>query len=392
MTEIDPLPHLVEQIHVTIASLRKEWAWLEDLVEPGRDSAPLPLLTDAQRARQAAAAAAERDEWADQSAWLPRGARQFAPAAASALAPSPAAARVTVVDARIAVHHLVVDVAHRAANALATRWVGGRAGDAAVVDVLDWLEGPPPCWIATADGTIWRIPPGGALAELHDVALVVDVDAALQRALAIVRRACRDSVGEHTVPVDHRCPACGRRSLQLDYVHPDLLVDALDGQRARRGWTVNCISEACRCTGEGCGCRQRVRYAGRRHAWRYGELSGPDGLWTAIAVADRRRRGPDSRVGSGAAGHGGWAERRTAGRAVRDAGGVLWWDRERACAQLGVRPQQLWDWVRLARERSGFPNLAAPRRDGPVSWYRADQLLDVEWHVSQSTRGRRRSA
>jgi len=387
---------LVEQIRATIADLREAWSWLGDLIEPGRDSAPIPVLTDAQRARQDEAIAAERAERDAWSADVPVGQRQFAaPAGRYALAGSRPGARIGVIDARAAVHGIVLDVARTVAAAEGARYVGDRAGLAGVRDALDWLDGGAPCWIATVDGVIWRTPPGGVLAQLDDAAVATVVNARLSRANRIAREAARSPDGEHHAPVDHRCPACGRRSLELDYGSDELLHRGAEDERYRRAWTVSCISEACRCAGEGCGCRQRIRYPGRRHAWAYGELSGPYGLWAAVRAADRRRRGPEARVRSEVYGHGGWAERRVprrVGRAVRDHDGVLWWDRERACTQLGIKPEQLWDWVRRSAAKPGFPRLDRPRRDGAVSWYRADQLLDVDGHLARSTRGRTRPA
>ncbi|MEU0081381.1 hypothetical protein ABZY58_26065 [Micromonospora tulbaghiae] len=394
---IEPTPVLlVDEIRATIADLREAWCWLEDLVEPGRDSAPIPVLTDLQRARQAEAIAverAERDAWA---ADVPVGQRQYAaPSGRYALAGSRPGARLAVIDARAAVHGVVLDVARIVAAAEDARYVGNRAGLAGVRDALGWLDGGPPCWVGTVDGVIWRTPPGGVLDQLHDDGTAGQVLAALARANRIAREAARSPDGEHLAPVDHRCPACGRRSLQLDYRSEDLLRRARDDERYRRSWTVTCISEACVCVGEGCGCRQRVRYGGRRHAWAYGELSGPFGLWAAVKAADARRRGPGTRVASEAFGHGGWSERRAparVGRAVRDGDGVLWWDRARACTQLAIRPEQLWDWVRRSEASPRFPPLDRPRRDGATSWYRAEQLLAVEEHVATATRGRKRSA
>lgn len=377
MTEIDATPYLVDQIRVTIADLREAWAWLGELIEPGRDSAPIPLMTDDQRARQSELAAAERAE------------------RAYALPPMRAAARVGVIDARVMVHGLVLDTVRQVAAGEGAQYVGQRPGDAGVLDALAWLDGGPSCWTATADGVIWQAAPSGVLEQMRDAMLAAAVDVRLQRANKIARQAARDVDGEHLAPVDERCPACGNRSLQLDYVSERSLREGQDSEKARRTWSVVCISEACRCTGVGCGCRQRVRYAGRPHAWTYGELAGPHGLWAAARAARRRRRGPEVRIGSETAGHGGWADRRVprrVGRAVRDHEGVLWWDRERACAQLGIKPQHLWDWVRRSRVEEGWPRLDPPRRDGRVSWYAAQQLLDIEWHLDQSGRGRKRPA
>jgi hypothetical protein len=368
---IDAAPYVLDQIRVTVADLRAAWGWLAELVEPGRDSAPMPVLSDDQRARLDQVAAAERADRHAPPVNLPPGARQFAPTSAYASPATRAGARVAVVDARATVRGMVVDVAHMVAGCIDASYVGG----AVVLDALDWID--------------------GAIADVRDVDALAAVDAALQRALIIARRAARDSAADPVAPVDHRCPACGRRSLELDYGSEHELVDGAVREQSRRRWTISCISLGCRCVGEGCGCRQRVRYGGRRHAWAYGELAGPYGLWRAIAAADRRRRGPEARVGSETAGHGGWSERRVprrVGRAQRDNDGVLWWDRERACAQLGVKPQNLWDWARRSARDPDFPRLDPPWRDGPISWYRAEQLLDVDEHLARATKGRNRRA
>lgn len=345
---VDPVPYLVEQILVSVAELRIVWGWLGDLVEPGRDTVVVPVLTDDQRAAAAARARAE-----------------VAERAGSAMPSTPAGARLQVVDAKVAVHGQILDAAGTAAAAVGAVYVGLRAGDAGVIDALGWLY--------------------GNVGNVGNAQALAGVDRLLQRAVRIGHTAARVVDGAHTAPVDHRCPACGRRSLQLDYVSEQLLAAALDRELSRRGWTVACISASCRCSGTGCGCRQQVRIEHRRHAWGYGELGGRHGLWAAIRTADRRRRGPETRVRSESAGNGGWSEHRfptRVGRAVRDEDGVLWWDRDRACAQLGVPPTRLWDWVRRSAREERFPRLDPPRRDGPVSWYAAEQLLDVDHHVT----------
>lgn len=71
---------------------------------------------------------------------------------------------------------------------------------------------------------------------------------------------------------------------------------------------------------------------------------------------------------------------------------VQWWSTEYACAQLGVRPQHLHDWVRRSKAGNGFPRVDPPRRRGNTAAYRADQLLEAEYHTATATRGRRRVA
>lgn len=76
---------------------------------------------------------------------------------------------------------------------------------------------------------------------------------------------------------------------------------------------------------------------------------------------------------------------------VVDDQGVRWWTTAWACAQLGVSRHHLHDWVRRSRRDAGFPRVDAPRREGNVALYQAQQLLDAEHYTSTATRGRRRS-
>jgi hypothetical protein len=138
---------------------------------------------------------------------------------------------------------------------------------------LDWLDGrgarsgP---WVADAEGAVWR---RGALDGLSE-SMLIFVDTELQRADHTARQACR-IVGEARLPIALRCPACRRRSLQLHH------------EGAERSWSVQCVSARCRCAGTGCGCLQRRRIEGRRHAWSRAELDGPYGLRMAVAMAGR---------------------------------------------------------------------------------------------------------
>lgn len=253
-----------DQVLATIARLRESWAWLVELVEPGRERTSAPVLTDTQRARQGAAAIAERADRAANAA-----------AGRGALAPAPAGARLDVIAAKVIVHSVVLDavrIAHLAVFGATYR--GARAGDAAVVDALDWLD----LMVDTAAGT-------GVLAQL---------DRMLARADAVARRAAR--VTDDPVAPAGRCPACGRRSLQWQMTGTD-----------SRAWSVVCTSERCACIGPGCGCWHRVRYPGRRHAWYSTELDGPYGLWRAMERAAAARS--TGRLGSSRRGHGGWPER-----------------------------------------------------------------------------------
>lgn len=292
MTE--DIRYTVEQIRITADELRTAWAWLRLLVEPGRETS-VGTAVDDQRAERLTAAGFQARAYREWN--LRRG--------LSALPPSPGSARVGIVDAQVHVHGIVVDVATRTA-----RSVGGRPparADTVVATVnaaLDWLTGdagePGRPWITGTGGVLWR---AGPLDELRDAGLAAGVDRDLQRADRIARAAAR-VLDERVQPIDHRCPACGQRSLQLYY----------DGDDRRR-WYVRCVSARCRCTGSGepgrpsCGCRQATRYAGRPHAWAYGELEGPFGLWAAIAATSPDRPRLEART----AGHGGWQSRDRAG-------------------------------------------------------------------------------
>jgi len=295
---------LVDEIRLTIADLRASWSWLAELVVPGPESRAAPVLSDTERTRRAATVAAERAERYRPGAWTKLGQAQYRREDLGALAAAAIPTRLTVVDAQLAVRGIVLSVAARLARHLGAEYVGGRSGDAAVDDALEWMAGGPLAWVVARDGTAWRRPAGGALLQLRDATVAADVDRRLRRADKLAR-AQAGVEGEPVVPFGHPCPACGRSSLQWHMPRPD--------PRYRRDWSVRCMSEGCICAGQGCGCRQHVRYEGRRHAWSYGELDGPYGLWHAIAMAS----GPRRRLRQDASGHGGWSERR---RGVADPG------------------------------------------------------------------------
>lgn len=75
-----------------------------------------------------------------------------------------------------------------------------------------------------------------------------------------------------------------------------------------------------------------------------------------------------------------------------DDEGVEWWTTAYACAQLGVTPARLRDWVRRSKLSAAFPRVDPPMRCGNVAAYRAEQLLEAELHTADATRGRRRAA
>lgn len=283
---------LDDNCHRLVARVQQAWAWLGLLVEPGRESRSMPLLTDAQRTRIAEAVTAERaDRTARARPGMPGWMRSRG--SSDALASTSAPARLGIVAARAAVHQLVIDAARAAAAALDSVYIGQRADDAAVDDALAWLAGGQPVWVASEISILGRhLPP-----EILDQ-LTTDALAEVARLLARADQTARAAAGvedDTCMPFPHPCPACGRRSLQLNVPGAD-----------RRTWTVQCVREACLCTGEGCRCRHAVRYPRRRHFWAYGELDGVWGLWNAIAAA----RTPPRPVRSATTGHGGWSERR----------------------------------------------------------------------------------
>lgn len=303
---MDSTAYTLDQIRITIDRLRESWLWLGLLVVPGRETRGVgTVATDADREVQWYRAMHERayKDWA-----LRHG--------MGALAPTPAGARVSVIDAQVMVRGIVVDVARLVAQSQGQTYVGGAADTVqAVIDALDWLEegARPAPWICWTGGVLHR---EGALDRIRDPELAAAVDTALQRADRVaceaarvdgdIERGAAGVVRERYAPIDGRCPACRNKSLQL--VH--------DGdERNRLRWHVRCISERCVCVGLGdidsgrppCPCRQKARYAGRRHAWAYGELSGPYGLWAAMAAASPVRR----TLRSATTGHGRWSDRRS---------------------------------------------------------------------------------
>jgi hypothetical protein len=256
---------LVEQARLALDELRQAWAWLQLLAEPGRDGSDATVIDDG-RAESLAAQGMQARAYRE---WNLRNGM-------TALPPTPASARLGVLDAQAAVHTIVLDLAGQAAAAEQAVYVGQSAGDQAVTDALSWLG--------------YR-----ALEHIRDAELAGTVAAGLQRANTIARQAARVLGEEPTQPLEQRCPACGRQSLQLHYDRGDLVRSA-DGERPRNRsrWYAECVSQRCRCTVEGCGCGMRTRVAGRRHAWAYGELAD---LWRAIERAQLlRRRRIDSRA------------------------------------------------------------------------------------------------
>lgn len=267
--------YTVEQIHVTIDRLRESWEWLLLLVEPGRSaSTRSSATTDDQLERLEAIGHSDRAY----RAWNLRHGM-------SALPPSPAAARVAVLDAQAVVAAQVDTAVHLAASALQVSYVGAQPSVAESVRAgLRWLA-------------------GGAgrpavLDEIRDERVAATIDKILQRADRTARAAAQCPDEEPGEALTERCPACGQRSLQRE-----------------ENRMVRCVSKRCVCTGDAspeqpaCGCGQKPRRPGTTHVWLPSQLDGPYGLWAAVAAVARSRPS----VRRGASGHGGWQSRGMAG-------------------------------------------------------------------------------
>ncbi|HEX8345042.1 MAG TPA: hypothetical protein VF657_09895 [Actinoplanes sp.] len=258
------------------ARLLRAVGWLAILTVPGTEPRPAPrLLSDEQLAQMQDLARAESAE-----------------RAASAMPASSAPARLDAIAARDAAVRSTGRIVRTVARAAPHRF-GTAVTLLNLRHALDYIAGggdPAPGWAASATGETYR---RCALAELPDTAVAEHVARRLGEA-ADAASAAAGIRTERVMPFPGgACPACRRRSLQVDATLAD-----------ERYWTVTCISDACRCAGPGCGCGQGVRIEGRRHAWPHSEFDGPDGLRRAITLS---RRHP---IRSAAAGHGGWAERR----------------------------------------------------------------------------------
>lgn len=292
-TGLDPVAFTIDQIRITLDRIRTAWAWLTLLVEPGRERTGSVAVDDAQAERLEAMGRSDR-------AYREHNLRH----GLSALPPSPTPVRLAVIDARVAVHDLVtraVDLlAMTGGDATRTR---AEAATGTVPAALRWIDGAPIAELgATGTGGVWW--QVGGLDRVRDAQLAADVDQLLQRAARIAESSA-GITGEPTRPLEHRCPACGRRSLQLEH-----------GSRDRNRWLVRCVSERCTCAGPGspeqpaCGCRDPQRLPGRRHVWPYAELDGPYGLLSALSTAAAEKPG----LRRGASGHGGWQSRGMAGQ------------------------------------------------------------------------------
>ena len=283
----------VDDVREAIERLRESCGWLWLLLAPGRERRPGRPVDEAQAE---VLEARGRSDAAFRQWNLRHG--------MGALAPSPAAARLDVIDAQAVVHRMLADLARSVAAQQGASYVGQRTGAvAAAADVLDWLTGGGPGrrWVVDAAGAAWR---SGVLDDLHD-----NRDAQLLREIARtlaaadnVARSTAGVVAEAVRPIEHRCPACRHRSLQLHH----------DG-RNKRLWTVRCVRLTCVCAGDSCGCMKRDRRPGLAHVWTRPEMDGPYGLATAVAIAQRltEQGRPRPTAQSTVTGHGGWSDRRT---------------------------------------------------------------------------------
>lgn len=264
--------------------LTRAYGWLHVLAAPGREPRPAPpLLTDEQRRVAAIRSAAES---ADRAANIRTG-LSAAPAGAVPV-------RLEMLTARAAVVHAVAELSVRLVVDGHVGPFGEPIREHTLVHAVDWIagDGGTPSWAVPSVGPAYR---RGVLADVDDPRLV-DRAAAVLRTAADRARAAAGIVDDAIAPYPTQpCPACRRRSLQIDATLPH-----------ERYWTVRCISTACRCTGPGCPCDQPVRLEGRGHAWTYADLPH-------LARAQQRHR-LDHPVRSGATGHGGWPSRRRADR------------------------------------------------------------------------------
>lgn len=272
----------IDRARAAIDALREAYGWLRLLVVPGPYRRPGRAVDEA---RAEALEAQGRQARAYREWNLARG--------MTALAPAAAPVRLDVVDAQARIRATVVDLARRVAAAAGAVYVGG-PGDP-VEDVLAWLEagGPGRPFMVSTDGEAWR---SGQLDDLRDTRVLVNVATTLDGCAELARTAA-GVVDEPVTPLEHRCPACRSRSLQLHH-----------GSRAASSWTVVCVRRSCRCAGVGCSCLRRDRRPGLPHVWTRAELDGPYGLATAVARASTVARAP---IRSSVVGHGRWSGRRT---------------------------------------------------------------------------------
>lgn len=271
------------------AQLLRAYAWLLVLTTPGREPRPAPgLLSDRaleSRAAEAAKEAAER--------------RKSPRVGVGALATTAAPAAVVMLDAQAAVVRAVGRVTRRVGRHIPPTHrlpARRRARPSDVVDAIHWLAGGDPAWAVSPAGEVLR---QGVLSELQSLRVAERVVEDLRDAADAARSAAAITPDRVVPYPGGPCPACGRRSLQIDATLSN-----------PRWWWVECISEACVCTGPGCPCGRLPFSTDRgRHSWRGAQLQRLD-----AAIAARRRRSP---VRSTVRGHGGWPDRHTPPEAAR---------------------------------------------------------------------------
>lgn len=279
---------LITEAHHQLDRLREAWGWLQLVLAPGPESSAHRPYSDA-GAEALSARAMEAATY-----------REIALAhKQSALAPAPAPLRLDVLDAQESVRRMVLEVVADVAQYHREEPAGPGTRRVATVDTaLAYLEGARDRAVLVVDpvGVCWRM---DRISEIGAEGVLALIGQDLAAAAELARRASRVTEGT-VLQLEHRCPACGRRSLQLE-------CDGAD----QRQWHVCCVSASCLCKGSECGCLQPVREAFQPHVWSRSELGGSFGLSAAIEAASRRARRRRGRLSSSAGGHGGWPERRT---------------------------------------------------------------------------------
>jgi hypothetical protein len=266
---------LIDDTIRAAARLARAVGWLLVLAEPGRE--PRPSTRPANEDQVEVRTAAWYREQAEQAR-----ARRLGLAGSDRPwgGPSAAPARVALLDGYAEVYE-AVSTALDATGLVDTVPPWTPVGSRRVVEGIDWLAGPGEAWVVDRTGRARR---RCVVAELP--AHRVDRVRGLLERAAERAEAAAGIERQLTVPWPGgaRCPACGRRSLEVDVTVPQ-----------HRWWVVRCTARACRCSGPGCGCGQRVRYEGRAHAW-------PASEWEILA--DRLRVPGRPEVRSGQAGRG----------------------------------------------------------------------------------------
>lgn len=276
------------EVHHQLDRVREAWGWLRLVLAPGPETTAHRPYSDA--------AAEARSAEAMEAATFRAIALQNK---MSALAPAPAPLRIDVLDAQEAVRRIVLQVVADVADYHHEEPSGPGTRRVATVDTaLAYLDDARAraVLVVNGDGVCWRM---DRISEITAAGVLARVGRDLAAAAELARRASRCTEGT-VLQLEHRCPACGRRSLQLECNGSD-----------QNQWHVACVSASCQCIGTECGCRQPVREPFRPHVWSRAELGGSFGLSAAIDAAAARRARRRPRLSSSAGGHGGWPERRT---------------------------------------------------------------------------------